>query len=102
MSELSFLLDLLLEHKLSKTTKDLIKERIKVIEGYQKAIVTAPVIKNPTAQAPSTQRILDEMAQNQPQVQTAAAAQALQHRSELIAQALSGKEEKGRSSPRKF
>lgn len=31
-TELSFLLNLLLEHKLPKATKDLVKERIKVIQ----------------------------------------------------------------------
>ena len=74
-----------------------------------------------TAQSPSTQRILDQMAaegsvvpeaapayQREPVsmpdqiAQTPAAAAALAARNEAIRIAVSGKEEKGRTSPRKF
>jgi hypothetical protein len=114
MTELSFLLDLLLNHKLPKGTKEAITARIKEIEDRQ-AQPLAYVQRPPrTAQSPSTQRILDEMAQEQgvshtviatnpPMIaQTPAAAAALAARQEAISIALSGKEEKGRTRPRKF
>lgn len=129
MSELSFLIDLLLEHKLHKTTKDAIKDRIKEIQNPGPVTYAQmPAIRPAKAsQSPSTQRILDEMAAegacistnlNQNIVatdpnpsgpvqivqiaQTPAAAAALAARSEAIRIATSGKEERGRTSPRKF
>ncbi len=123
MTELSFLLELLLEHKLGKPTKDAIKERIKKIEAFPSwtpPINQTSMRPTKTAQSPSTQRILDEMANEghvlspEPQAiheapgmpvviaQTPAAAAALAQRNEAIRIATSGKEEKGRSSPRKF
>lgn len=109
MTELSFLLELLLTHKLAKGTKEAITNRIKEIEQCLRPPPPQQVIRPPrTAQAPSTQRLLDEMAlEPQPvapdQVaQSPAAAMALAARQEAINIALSGKEEKGRSSPRKF
>ena len=112
MTELSFLLELLLEHELKKDTQKLIRERIKEIEARPAPTIT-PTTPTRGNQAPSTQKLLDEIAQatGSPVPQTAAqipnpstnaAAQALMHRAELIAQAVSGKEERGRSSPRKF
>jgi hypothetical protein len=109
MTELSFLLDLLLNHKLPKATKEAITGRIKEIEtlAHQPTITQPQWQPRPprNAQSPSTQRILDEMAQ-EPSVsqiaQTPAVAAALAARQEAISIALSGKEEKGRSSPRKF
>jgi hypothetical protein len=113
MTELSFLLELLLTHKLAKGTKEAITNRIKEIETRH-IVFTQPAfpqqsIRQPrTAQAASTQRILDEMAlEPQPAppeqvAQSPAAAMALAARQEAINIALSGKEEKGRSSPRKF
>lgn len=109
MTELSFLLELLLEHELKKETQKLIRERIKEIE--QPRAQTRPV---QTGQAPSMQRAVAEMEQDQairvnfaqmpPQAipQSPAVAQAMAHRQALVAQAISGKEEKGRTSPRKF
>lgn len=41
-TELSFLLTLLLEHKLPKGTKELVKDRIKVIQGNQPVTRQAP------------------------------------------------------------
>ncbi len=136
MSELSFLLELLLEHKLPKVTKDAIKERIKTLQIPSTTTIhtsgyIAPVQRPPkTAQSPSTQKILEEMAAEGgapvggfPQgggfppvpmiepsesvapaqiAQTPAAMAALAQRNEAIRIATSGKEEKGRSSPRKF
>lgn len=124
MSELSFLLELLLNHKLPKPTKEAITTRIKEVEGRISQPVqtsgfmtTSNQARPPkTAQSPSTQRILDEMAaegvpigavtqqQDIPAqiAQTPAAAMALASRAEAIRIAVSGKEEKGRTSPRKF
>jgi len=128
MTELSFLLTLLLEHKLPKSTKEVLLTRIKEIEAamstkaiYIPATSNIPIQRQPkTAQSPSTQRILDEMANEghvlspEPQwiheapeipaviAQTPAAVAALNARNQAIAIAISGKEEKGRQSPRKF
>ena len=130
MTELSFLLELLLNHKLAKTTKEAVIERIKAIEAQsfsRPAVVTSGYavqssVRPPkTAQSPSTQRILDQMAAEGSVVpeavpahqvdpvsipsqiaQTPAAAAALAARNEAIRIAVSGKEEKGRTSPRKF
>ncbi len=137
MSELSFLLELLLEHELAKPTQTLIRERIKEIEAKTaEPIQTRPNYmgmprssSTKSAQSPSTQRILDEMASEGSTIQsgvaialkdgypleqafphetptviaqTPAAVAALQARQQAIAIAVSGKEEKGRTSPRKF
>jgi hypothetical protein len=70
MSELSFLVSLLLDHKLPPSTKKAVAERIKEVEagipvqprvGVQ---AVAPQVARPpkTAQSPSTQKILEEMA----------------------------------------
>lgn len=130
MTELSFLLELLLNHKLPKPTKEAITHRIKEVEARfvqtpQQSLLPVPgpqAIRPPRgAQSASTQRILDEMAAegsnpiqgdglggyvdiSQPAViaQTPAALAALNARNEAIRIATSGKEEKGRTSPRKF
>ena len=127
MTELSFLLELLLEHELPKATQTLIKERVKEIQVQQPIAYAAPIQRpSRTSQAASTQRILDQMAEQQglgpvqmstamdvaSQVQaqttpnqiaqTPAAAMAMAQRAEAIRIATSGVEEKGRTSPRKF
>ena len=160
MTELSFLLELLLNHKLSQTTKKVISARIKEVETklnqpqvsnnhgsivvnspyipYQDISNNIPVVKTKNQQSPSMRIAVAELEasqalkmQNQaantevgtqpimeaqPNIpaqpeqpaqplviaKTVAAAQALQRRNESIAQAISGKEEKGRTSPRKF
>lgn len=115
MTELSFLLELLLTHKLAKGTKEAITNRIKEIEQSFRPVVLEPGqrLVQPqrpprTAQSPSTQRILDEMAQEQAPVpveqvaQSPVAAMAMAARQEAINIAISGREEKGRTSPRKF
>jgi len=110
MTELSFLLSLLLDQQLNKTVKGLIKERIKEIEGTS---ANRPIILKSshlvTNQSPSTQKILDEMAAEGKALpipehiaQTPQAAQALASRAQAIAQATSGVSEPGRRSPRKF
>lgn len=68
MSELSFLLILLLDHKLSKPVKDLIKDRIKEIETKpQVKSIQIPILGTIGGQAPSTLANLErEHAQPQP------------------------------------
>jgi hypothetical protein len=145
MTELSFLLDLLLWHKLPKATKEAITSRIKDIESQavfvspsrssfvqksERTIASPPEIislSNPdgtmsqidlSKQSPSTRAKL--LAQEQPSTptilgapreevsnppiiaQTPAAVAAMSARQQAIAIAISGKEEKGRTSPRKF
>lgn len=128
MTELSFLLELLLEHELPKATQTLIKERVKEIQVQPPRLMTQMAGQRAprTNQAPSTQRMLDQMAEengltpvqmstamdvaSQVQAQTIpnqiaqtpAAVVAMNQRAEAIRIATSGKEEKGRTSPRKF
>lgn len=119
MTELSFLLDLLLNHKLTKATQMAIKERISIVESqYSKApSVAAPVRQN--GQAPSMQAAIHALEQerssetpplpvvpngaiNMTVASSPVAAEALRQRNQAIAQAISGREEPGRTSPRKF
>jgi hypothetical protein len=108
VTELSFLLSLLLDQKLNKAVKQLIKDRIKDIETAAPRPQARSIVQ-PTGQSPSTQRILDEMAAEGKELpipthiaQTPATAAALAARQQAIAQAVSGKQEAGRTSPRKF
>jgi hypothetical protein len=109
MTELQFLIKILTQQKLSSALKDIFIERIGEVEASLSR--PAPQIPRPTitGQAPSTQRLLDEMATQTghavitgPIAQTTAAAAALESRSLAIKQAASGKPEPGRTSPRKF
>ena len=99
MTELSFLIDLLMNHKLAKATKDLIAERIKEVESgitagmSWPAKTNRPTISNAQQQAPSTLANLEKMGGLPPiepeapveQIaQTPAAAQALQRRAEAM------------------
>lgn len=107
MTELQWLIRLLTKEKLTASIKDLVIERIGVVESL---LIQAPVIRsNPNfgvvKQAPSTQKLLEEMGQQTAEqaligAQTQAAVQALQARQQAIASA--GKTEPGRISPRKF
>ena len=111
MSELSFLIELLLNHKIPKKTKDLIKDRISLIESHRpQSQAIRPQIP---LQAPSMQRSIEEMENGaihipQPPIATSpGAAQALQKRQQLIDQAarsgpFGGHPEPGRTSPKKF
>lgn len=56
MTELSFLIDLLMNHKLSKATKELVAQRIKEVEGrISSGMPLAQQQRpNPTGQAAST------------------------------------------------
>jgi hypothetical protein len=113
MTELSFLLDLLLNQKLNKEVKTLITERIKLIEAkptaYQPQRGPAQVFVPPelVGQSPST--IANLMKDPIPLVEpapviasTAATAMALAERQKAIQVSMSGKPEPGRTSPRKF
>lgn len=110
MTELQWLIKLLTQHKLSPSLKDLFIERIGEVETRMSSQdirrQTNPM--NPLAQAPSTQRILDQLDNHDNTtsdgiiVNSPIAAQALQARQQAIAQAASGTPEKGRTSPRKF
>lgn len=69
MTELSFLLELLLNHKLPKATRDALAARIKEVEASfakPQIIPPAPAIHAPvqrpakTAQSPSTEKLLAE------------------------------------------
>lgn len=123
MTELTFLLDLLLNHKLPMATKVAVTERIKEVEARLTvgnmgpigvARTNAPVTlpSHLANQAPSTIAALarhpDLMAALEAPTpvatiaQTPAAQAAIAHRQEMINQAVSGKPEKGRTSPRKF
>lgn len=119
MTELSFLLDLLLNHKLGKITKDALTERIKSIETKQPyaspsdhrysavpfgATVSQRMPIDISINSTHTPLPLDP---HPPAIavgvaQTPVAQAALAQRQQAISIAISGKEEKGRSSPRKF
>ncbi len=118
-SELSFLIDLLMKNKLPPAAKDLVAQRIQAIADGVKATQSMPIgtytatssvlLSN---QSPSTQAILARnpdlaavAAPPQPVAviaQTPAAVAAINARNQTIAQAMSGKPEKGQTSPRKF
>ena len=85
MTELSFLVDLLLNHKLTKATKDAVAARIRDIEVQraQPSHLAGP----PPPPAVG---------------HTAAAQQALAARNAAMAQAMSGKAAAGETAPRKF
>lgn len=126
MTELSFLLDLLLTHKLSPATKKVIVDRIKCVEAnLARPVHQPPTLVSPmksvaaNAQAASTLAILEKHnldpanPAEQPLhpltipavpivAQTPAAVAALNARQQAINIAASGREEKGRTSPRKF
>lgn len=119
-SELSFLIELLLKHKLPSATLDLIAERIKDVEVMLTThrspmqISPKPAISLPFQQAPSTQALLDKHAAmgivgpvSEPQpvaviAQTQAAAAAMASRQQAIAESIAGKTDKTTGRPRKF
>lgn len=97
MTELSFLIDLLLNHKLAKATKDAIAERIKEVEGavrpFSQPINYLKEVVGPAAQG-FTPAILTTMKAHDSQpiipvpymeiAQTPAAAEAMKHREALM------------------
>jgi hypothetical protein len=127
MTELSFLIELLLEHDLKVETKKAVAARIKEVEGALQPVripyvqpVAQPLGVPP--QAPSTLALMAKhgdlsmpIVQSAPVMppipaviaQTPQTAAALNARNEAIASSLgsgafTGKPEKGRTSPRKF
>lgn len=114
MTELSYLIHLLLDHKLTLKTKSSIKDRIAEIEtrGYPQPQPQRAQNTHQALQSPSMQAKIEAMEQdklntppnsNSPiQATTQAASQALQDRARLINQAINGYEDKTRTSPRKF
>lgn len=113
MTELAFLLDLLLNHRLPAATKAAISERLKEVEKTlapnPRVAAVQAVMPQLANQAPSTIAALmkhpDLMEKAVPVeaiAQTPATAAALASREQAIQQAMSGKVEKGRTSPRKF
>jgi hypothetical protein len=106
MTELSYLIDLLLNHKLPKATKDSVAKRIQEIqEVYKPHQVARPLSPGGVQQAPSTQAILDRNPDLIPVeniAQTVAASQALASRESAIAASMSGTVDKTTGRPRKF
>lgn len=121
-SELSFLIELLLNHDLPKATKDLVASRIKEVEQALTArpvhgtyVAPASYVPPGLKQAPST---LAAMARHGDTVfeapvmppvepvaqiaQTAATAAALNSRNEAIAASLAGKVDRVSGRPRKW
>ncbi len=121
-TELSFLIELLLKHKLPPATKSLIAERIKDVEVYlnnsgNRGVVPARTLNvQPVTTVPQAASTLAALARHAdaglptPEIvtpvvqvaQTPMAMQAMNNRSAAISAAISGKPEKGRTSPRKF
>lgn len=103
MTELSFLIDLLLHHKISPKTKDVIAERIKQIDGRVGAVAHQPLIVSGVPQAASTLAAMARhgVVDHEPVAviaQTPAAQAALNSRAEAMA----GKLDKATGRPRKF
>jgi len=115
-SELSFLLELVLDEQVPQPIKTRLVKRIQDVEksyvsphqqargpGHgPKALTGNPIV---ATQSPSMQRIMEknpDLIPKPPMPENAVTAKALADRQALINQAISGKEEKGRVSPRKF
>lgn len=103
MTELTFLIELLLNHDLKKETKDLIAGRIKEVEAELNS--RQPI--RPTGQAASTMALMAQHAQ--PAIQdvqaighTPAAAAALASRQAAINASMNDKIDKNARSPRKW
>lgn len=111
MSEIQWLINILMTCKLTDSVKKKFIARIGEVEAKLTStlqVYRPAAIVSPSGQAASTQRILNEMASDgmpaSPAViaQTPATAAALAQRENLIKSALSSKPEAGRTSPRKF
>lgn len=124
-SELSFLLDLLLNQRMPLATKELVAARIKEVEQHLSSVPmmvrmnTAPMVQAVPKQAASTQAILDrnpdlqaalippEMPPIPPMpvaqiAQTPLAMAAMASRNQAINESLAGKVNKETGRPRKF
>lgn len=109
MTELSFLLELLLEHTLEKITQTLIRERIKEIEQAKTTYANMPTtIRNHVVAteaaviAPALSHMPPVPTEATVIAHTPAAAKAMADRQQMIQQAISGRPEPGRTSPRKI
>jgi hypothetical protein len=117
MTELAFLVELLLGHKLPKTARDVISARLRELAAMtpMPMQVPRPASVNPTGvqQAASTLANLAKHGDLMPiavpppepvvaVAQTPATAAALASRNQAISEAISGKIEKGQTRPRKF
>jgi len=114
LTELSWLVQLLLNDLLPKELKELVAHRIQEVEArYTKPTIVVPPSRpieyNPTTyQSPSTQAILDKDINPIQQVvaptviASQAAAQAINARQQAINEAMSGKPLHGATSPTKF
>lgn len=115
-SELSFLLELVLDEQIPQPVKTRLVTRIREVEKNYllppqpqqivsrgtKAQITSPVI---ASQSPSMQRIMEsnpDLIPKPPIPTNPQAASALMDRQAKINAAISGKEDKERTSPRKF
>jgi len=120
MTELSFLIDLLLNHELPKPTKDLIADRIRDVEAKISHPMRVNLSPPPVGQlqAASTLAAMarhadpslviapaPEMPKIEPVAviaQTPATAAAMNHRNETISAAIAGKVDKSNGRPRKW
>lgn len=99
MTEISFLIELLLNHKLTKATKDLIAERIKAIQIPVTQAHPTTITYNTSGlvtQVASTVAAMVKHAETAPLpveqiAQTPATAAAMQHRQDMINRSISGK-----------
>lgn len=107
MTELGFLLDLFLNHKLPKATKELVSSRIKEVEASYSAprAIPAQTISG-VPQAASTIAALERQAREVEPViaiaQTGATQAAMASRQAAIAESFAGKVNKETGRPRKF
>lgn len=95
MTEISFLIKLLMECKLNAATKKIVLERIGEVEAGLRPANQPRPIPPVTAQAPSMQALLE--ASPAPSVQNA-----LAERQAIIQQAIAGKAIPGETGPRKM
>lgn len=115
MTEIQWLVDIMLNNKLSEPVKQKFIARIGEVEAKltpaKPSVYQGPIHPTAQSQSPSTQAALarqqaegiDPFAgSTSPVAQTMVAAQALNARQQAIAIAASGAPEKGRTSPRKF
>lgn len=121
MTELSFLIDLLLNHKLPKPTKDLIAKRIEDVESrmisHAQTMPPAPNrVSNPNVQAASTLALMAKHGETngyiaqvpiEPETvaviaQTPQASAAMESRNIAIAESIAGKVDKTTGRPRKW
>lgn len=109
MTELTFLIELLLNHKVAKPTRDAIASRIKDVEALMLTIPPAhPTRPMPSVglQAPSMQAIIDrnpDIAQPVAVIaQTPGAVAAINSRNQAINESMAGKVDKVTGRPRKF